>query len=408
MLTAALVATALLAPHAISQSVDVSNTQTQNGALTSGQTLDVVENYGLLNVTADTAGNLYSGGTESVDAVVTSTQNNFGALDASITVTGTNTGAPELSLGTPTYIQATATVNSLTWNGKNAAYTAIDAQQDNQGASVYAGAQINAPNNSLYESVEVNTIAVANHQAYEVANGRLDIHAGQTSSGEVRAATGAVVVYSPSPNLYTATAINNDLTSYSADRGSQEAVIAQQVQGPTESYVSLNGGNVWDAAIVSSATANNINIANAGGSLVASASQVQDGEVKATAVQTQYEYSTATTQADAIGNSAAFNNSDIYVRLDLEQISNGGVSSEADTTLYNGYDAYIDASAIGNQIVGSACAQCGADLGATSNQVNNSHVSSVANTSVTGSNRSIVATARAVGNSATYYATGGH
>lgn len=370
--------------------------------------MDVVENYGLLNVTTDTAGNIYSGGNDQADASITSHQTNFGTMDASITINGTNTGMPELSLGTPTFVQSTATTNSLSWNGKTSNTNLVDVNQTDQGAHVYADAQINSPNNSLYEGVEVKSAAVSNHMAAEITNGRLDMHASQGSTSNVRARTGAVVIYSPSPNLYTATAINNDMTTYSADRGSQEVVMSQQAQGKTDSYVSLNGGNMWEVAVTSSATGNNIIMENDGGSLVATTSQSQEGAVTSQAIQTQYEYGTATNQAYGVGNSASFTNNDIYMRLDVDQVSNGGVSTIADTTLYDGYDAYIDTMAVGNQIVGSACASCGADVGITSNQVNNSAISSLANTTVTGSNRSVVSSSRAVGNSATYYVTGGH
>ncbi|MBW8882419.1 MAG: holdfast attachment protein D, partial [Asticcacaulis sp.] len=58
-----------------------------------------------------------------------------------------------------------------------------------------------------------------------------------------------------------------------------------------------------------------------------------------------------------------------------------------------------------NQATGFACAECGADLGANNNQVNNSDVTATAAATIT-KGRSIVSAARATGNSSTYYVTG--
>lgn len=399
----------LLAGHATSQVADpaitVDNNQTQNANVTNTQTLNIVENYGLLQVVTESGGNSMTGGNDQADANLTSRQNNFGVVDADVTVNGTNTGDSHLSLGTPTQLKTSAMANTLSWNGKVGNINGVDVNQSDQGARVHADTQLNSTNNSLYQSVEASSSASANHMGYEVAQGRLDLHASQASTSEVRARTGAVIHYSPSPNMYQATAINNDMTTYSNDRGSQEVVMTQQAQGRTESYVSLNGGNMWEAAVNSTAMANSINMENDGGSLVATTSQSHDAPVQSMAVQTQYEYGTATNEAYGVGNSAVFENNDIYMRLHIDQVTNGGVSANADTTVYDGYDSYTEAMAIGNQSVASGCAECGADVDIYSNQVNNGAIDAIAKTTVTGSNRSVVSTSRAIGNSATYYVT---
>ena len=89
-------------------------------------------------------------------------------------------------------------------------------------------------------------------------------------------------------------------------------------------------------------------------------------------------------------------------------MSDGGVDVVSDATVNNGWDAYSTADATGNSALAYACAECKADMTVNSSQVNNSDVNATSNVTVNGAGRSVVSTARAVGNSATYYVSGGN
>lgn len=390
---------------AISQNISVTNSQTQNAPITSSQTENVAENYGLLQKKNGAVGNLYTGGNDDVGADLSSTQTNSGTIFGTTTVNSTNVGDQRLSVGTPLYLDTEAYGNALEFTTNRAPLNVVTVQ-DSTAVSVRADTQLNANNAAVYDSGELRATSKTNYQAIEIKDARLDASTTQTSTTESRARSGAVLHYSPSNNHYQASAYNNDLTAYASDNGSQEHHIVQNNSGRTESYVSFNGGNVWNPAVTSSATANHIALENEGGSLVATARQTQHADVVSQAIHTQYEWSKADTTSLATGNVFSAVNNDIYLRVDLEQTASGGVSSHADFVGHQGYDAYTTAESVGNFAHANACANCAADVEITSSQVNNANINAHAVHTITGQARSSVTKSRAVGNSATYYVTG--
>lgn len=401
-----LVLSAILAAAPATSQEIIENVQLNDGDIFAGQVLDVVDNYGLLQSEAQAAGNNFHGGNATVDATLSSAQSVTANVDANVTVNGI--GAPEdyrNSLGTPLYVNSMATGNATSFVTQGAnAHT--DATQASTADHVRADAQINSENNSIYQSGEVRSSTLVNSQAYEVTNGRIVNTAEQTSSTESRARSGVVLHYSPSPVLVSAAAGNNSYTSTSTDRGSQEHTVTQTSSGRTEAYVSLNGGNLWHSATEADARGNAIVVANSGGSLVAETVQSNSGQVQATSTLTGYEYGLMDSTAYGVGNVASMQNNDIYVRLDNSQINSGGVDVTASFEGAYGYDTYVTADAVGNQVIGSACGDCGADMIANNNQVNSAAISARSDARVTGSGRSTVTTSRATGNSASYYVSG--
>lgn len=395
----------LLTATAATSQVVIDNVQLSGDIFAPNQ-LDVVENNGLTQGLTTAHGNLANTGNSFVDATLTSRQTLEGNASALTTVNGL--AAPEnyrSSLGTGVHVTTQTTGNY----GAHTAYqgnAVTDVQQTVNTDSVHAGTQINSTNNSIYKSGEVNTLAIANHQAYQVDQGRLESTAVQTTNAETRARTGVVLRYSPSPNLYTANAISNNYTSNSSDRGSQEHVVTQDVTGRTESYVSANLGNAWHVANQSAATGNSISLYNTGGSLVTETAQTNAGQVQSTSVMTAYQYGEAHSQAYGVGNTMSAGNGDVYLNIDNSQFNSGPIDVIASfESQGSGYDAYVTADAVGNAAMGYACGDCRADMTVTNHQVNSSGVNATADVSVN-SGRSIVSTARAVGNSATYYVTG--
>ncbi len=378
----------------------------ESGDIFANNQLDVVENNGLTQALTTAHGNTVSGGNSFVDATVTSRQTLEGNASARTVINGT--AAPEdyrSSLGTGVHVTTQTTGNygaHTAWQGN----AVTDTQQTVDTATVHAGTQINSDNNSIYRSGEVNTLAIANHQAYQVDQGRLESTAVQTSNAETRARTGVVLRYSPSPNLYTASATSNNYTSNSDDRGSQEHVVTQDVTGRTEAYVSANLGNSWHVANQSAATGNSVSLYNTGGSLVTETAQTNEGQVQSTSVMTAYQYGEAHSQAYGVGNTMSAGNGDIYLNIDNNQFNSGPIDVLASfESQGSGYDTYVTADAVGNSATGYACGDCRADMTVTNRQTNTAGVNATADVSVN-SGRSIVSTARAVGNSATYYVTG--
>ncbi len=318
-------------------------------------------------------------------------------------VNGANTGAEDVSLGTPLYVTSQAIGNYGSTVTANAT-AAAQVHQTSDAAKVSAGAEINANQNvnAIYVSGEADSTAEVNHQAYEVSNGRLDAAAWQASATDALAITSASVHYSPSPNAYNATATNNYYGSYSGDRGSQEHTVTQDESGMTRARAEMYGGTMWNSQTNATAVANNVNLQNTGGSLVVDNHQTQSGAVLAQSYLQADEYGSAFATASGIGNQMSAGNNDIYVRVNNDQLSTGGVDVSAEFVGNTGYDGYVTADAVGNQALAYACSTCQADMGVTSNQVNNSDVNATATASVA-QGRTVVSTARATGNSATWY-----
>ncbi|MFT4090786.1 MAG: holdfast anchor protein HfaD [Asticcacaulis sp.] len=395
----------LTATAATSQEV-IDHVQLSTGDIFAQNQLNVVENNGLTQAVTTSNGNILQTGNKHIDATVTSRQTLEGDTRALTTINGTAPAEDyRNSLGTGVHV----TTQTMGNYGAHTAYqgnAVADTHQTVTADRVHAGTQINSNNNSIYRSGEANTVAIANYQAYQVDQGRLESTAVQESSSETRARTGVVLRYSPSPNLYTANAISNNYTSNASDRGSQEHAVDQTVTGRTESYVSANLGNSWHVANESTATGNNISLYNTGGSLVTETNQSNQGQVQSTSVMTAYQYGEAHSQAYGVGNIATIGNGDIYLNIDNNQFNSGPIDTVASfESQGSGYDAYVTADAVGNSVMGYACGDCRADMTVLNNQVNNGNVNAAANVNIT-SGRSIVSTSRAVGNSATYYVTG--
>jgi hypothetical protein len=84
----------------------------------------------------------------------------------------------------------------------------------------------------------------------------------------------------------------------------------------------------------------------------------------------------------------------------------GGVEVIAVFAGTDGYDAYGQATAVGNDVTGYACSDCTGTMDVTNRQTNNADVG--ASSSVTVGNqgaRSVVGTSVATGNNASFYVT---
>jgi hypothetical protein len=375
--------------------------QEQNNPISAVQTLNVEQNDGLTRADTSAAGNNLQVGNVDYDATLYSFQFNKGRITAETRINGVNTGDEDLSLGTPVYATSQAIANYASGVTDTGHLTA-DTRQQSTADQVIATTDVQAPNNAIYVSGEGDATTVVNHTAYEVTNGRLDSKSWQSSDTEARSNTSATVHYSPSPNAYNATATNNYYGAYSDDRGSQEHDITQEQSAITQARAEVYAGNVWNMQANAAATGNDVNIQNAGGSMVVTNTQTQTGAVQSQAVIEADQYGAVYATATGTGNAMAAGNNDKYVRIDNNQLSSGGVDVLASFDGTTGWDGYVTADATGNSAIGYACSSCKADMGVDNTQVNNSDINATA-TATIAKGRTIVSTARAVGNSASYY-----
>jgi hypothetical protein len=395
------------APQSFGGQATFDNVQDNSGSVIGDAHLDVVENDGLTQAQSYATGNSLKGGNEGADATITSTQTNSGHVKSTALLNGVNPGQEDLALGDPAYATSQAIANSSELTTRDAHLTS-ETSQTATAALVDAVTDVKAPNNAIYTSGQGDATAEANHTAYEVTNGRLDAKSWQYSASDVQANVDATVHYSPSPNQYNASATGNYYGALSTNAGSQEHETHQSQDGQTISRAEVYGGNMWDVAARSTAVANNVDLQNQGGSLVVSNDQTHTGFVQSQAVTQSDQYGSAYATATGIGNQLSAANNDVYVRVDNTQLSSGGVDVSASFDGNTGYDSYISAEAYGNQALAYACSECKADIGVNSNQVNNSDVSATTNVAVNAQGRSIVSTAKATGNSATFYVSGGY
>jgi len=382
--------------------MQVDNAQTGTGDVSADDNLTVTENDGLTSATAQATGNALQGGNDAADATLNSVQNLPGSIRASAVITGANDGGDAAtSQGTPVYANSQAIGNYLTSVSHAASLTANATQTATGAEQAWTG--VIAPNNSIYTSGEGDATAEANHAGFEVTQGALTATMTQASTGDVSAKVTTAVDYSPSPNLYASYATGNYYGAYSGDQGSQDHTVTQSQTGATAARTEVYGGNMWQVESQSNSVANNVDVQNTGGALIVANDQTQSGPVSSQAYLRAEQYGQAYVTASGIGNQVAAGNNDIYVRLDNTQLSSGGVDATATFDgVESGYDAYVTADAVGNQALAYACSECQADYGVTSTQTNSSDVSATA-TAVVNQGRSIVSSARATGNSATYY-----
>jgi hypothetical protein len=394
----------LTATAATSQDIpdgQITSDQEQNNPISAVQTLNIEQNDGLTRADTSTAGNNLQVGNVDYDATLYSFQFNKGRITAETHINGVNTGDEDLSLGTPVYATSQAIANYASGVTDTGHLTA-DTRQQSTADQVIATTDVQAPNNAIYVSGEGDATTVVNHTAYQVTNGRLDSKSWQSSDTAAHSNTSATVHYSPSPNAYNAMATNNYYGAYSDDRGSQEHDITQEQSAMTQARAEVYAGNAWNMQANAAAVGNDVNIQNAGGSMVVTNNQTQAGEVQSQAVIEADQYGAINVSASGIGNSMAAGNNDKYVRIDNNQLSSGGVDVLASFDGTTGWDGYVTADAVGNSAIGYACSTCKADLGVDNTQINNSDVTATA-TATIAKGRTIVSTAHAVGNSASYY-----
>lgn len=375
----------------------VLNNQLQLGDVFADQTLNVVDSQDQVTVSATATGNNAAGSVENGAITVRSDQDMRGDSVATTTATlGGDTSGPAA-------IQSNATGNYLAVSAYDADLT-VEAVQRNTGGLISATTEVGDETARLLAGGVVAANASSNTTALYGEGSVVDGSIEQSSSATVRAYSRLDSQYVPAEANVTAQATVNAIGVSSVQTSGQNLAIDQTSSGDfVEAEASANTGNGWDLAARARVVANSANLYNSGGSVVTTSNQDNSAFVRAAATTTAYDYGRAQAYARGAANELSVGNNDIYVEIDNTQINTGGVDVSATFSGTNGYDVYVGAEAVGNAVTGYACSECQGNLEARNSQTNSGDVSAQASTVVAGSNRAVISSATATGNSATFY-----
>ncbi|MGV9008474.1 holdfast anchor protein HfaD [Brevundimonas sp.] len=375
----------------------VLNEQLQLGDVIAGQTLNVVNAQSQVTTSTVSQGNYASGAVQNGSITVQSNQDMRGSSVArtDLNLTGDTAGV----------VNATtqASGNYLGVSGFQADVT-LDATQSNTGALVSATTELGPDTARLLGGANVAASAVSNTTAVYGEGAFIDGTIDQSSSATVRSFSRIQSQYIPATANVTSEALANVVSVNSGQTSGQNLTLTQRSTGDfLEAEASANAGNSWDLAARARASANQASLYNQGGSVVVASDQQNSSFVRSSALTTAFDYGSATAASRAAGNDLSVGNNDIYLELDNTQLNTGGVDSTATFSGTNGYDAYVGADAVGNNVTGYGCSTCQGYMEVRNTQTNQGDVSATANTTVAGSGRAVITGANATGNSATFY-----
>lgn len=375
----------------------VLNEQLQLGDVFSHQTINVVDASDQVTVSTVAQGNQASGAVYNGEITVQSNQsmqgdavartdlNAFGDTDGVVTV-HTQAGG--------NYLGVSAYDADLT----------VDGSQTNTGSLVSAISEVGPTNARLLGGGSVSASATSNSTAIAGEASFIQGDIDQSSSATVRSFSRIQSQYIPAAAVVAATSAVNSVEVNGARTSGQNLRISQSSTGDfMDADASANAGNGWDLASRARGTANRAVLYTAGGSIVAETAQDNSADVRAAALTTAYDYGRAEAYARGVANDVSVGSDDVYVEIDNDQFNSGGVDVTSTVSGAFGYDVYNSAEAVGNNVVGFACAECNGYLEATNVQTNTGSISATATTTITGSNRAVITGATAIGNNANFY-----
>lgn len=407
ILLGAVAAAALFTPAASASEEDLSSLvvdQVQLGDVWSGMNVHVGEyTEGDVKSVSAAVGNTASGSVMSGDVDVNVTQTMNGNAEAVNDVSGGDVYGG-LHATTTSYANA---VSASTWSGN----TGQLAYQENTG-TVSGTTNINVRNVGHIAS---STTAIANVSTPSSEFGDNRSFTEQKNSGSSYATTNATVCCDNDGADFSTIAGGNAVTSNGYSSTVLNGAVQQQAQD-TEVVASsnvyfVNANNVSASA---TATANSYTLHNAYayatlGRDVSPLYQGNYADVSAESnVSLDHWNGHATSTAYGVGNSALIGNFGADTGLYANQENAGTVSATAnfDGTSFTGGAGSVDATAIGNAATATLCNVCGdAVLHGSINQTNYSATNASANI-YAGQSGNIYGSATAIGNSATFTASG--
>ena len=383
---------------AISQST-LDNVQTQAGTITATETLNVVTASDSTMATTTATGNAVSGAVVTGAFAAKSTQTLTGAVNAATTVNVATNAGTQASLSTA----ATGNTGDLGSYSGGGALTGTVNQSISAAGSTTGTSTINATN-AQAGAVSANVQAIGNSQGVTVGDTSATVTINQTNAGQTNATGGISLSYTPGAATLTATTVSNNVTATGTGNSSQALTVNQTASGQSVSEQDVYLGNGQTITGAATSTGNNISISNTTGGLSVTENQSNSGYVQAQAQVSGYEFGSGEADAYAVGNSALAGNYGSTLNLSNTQATSGnGVSSLASYSGNNGYDAYANATAMGNAVTGYACSNCSGAMSVSNSQTNSVGVGATTQIDIAAGNRSVTGTATAVGNSATFY-----
>ena len=346
---------------------------------------------------AHATANTYQASTDGQDLDVRSNQTANGAVAAHTTLNvGTSSGAV-------TQLTSTAIGNAGETNIVAGVMTGVMTQTTGA-TTISAVAQTEAAPGSAGD-VDSFAQAQGNSHVVTVSGGTAGVRVNQANSAEVTSDGGAVYGLVTGTAQFQAATMANDIT-YQGDGGSGTRMIASQRNDAalTQAAQFTAFGQVQDGTTIASAAGNNVDAVNQGFLMDVSSNQQNHAYVRAQAESSAASFGAVTATANGIGNSAVIGDQGGEVVLDTTQINDGGgIEAIASTTGGDGYDAYSNATAAGNSVIGYACSECSGRMTVNNNQTNSADVGAMATTTVTGTARSVTGISNAYGNTATSY-----
>lgn len=274
-------------------------------------------------------------------------------------------------------------------------------QTVDQGVSISADGHLDMPGTA--NQVAMSTTAQGNSAFVGATGGWQETTTTQSSGATIYAQSGADLDLVNDTAAIATVAAGNNFTS-AVDMGSGSTVLNQSQTGDSVyagSFVAA--AQAQTLASTAAASGNTAIMSSAYGPMDVQVSQDNSSYVRAQDEVGVYAYGAATSTASGVGNALMVSNLGAETTIDVNQTTTGGVDVSAGFVGGPGYDSTVQSTAIGNSIMATACSTCTATYSASSNQVNNDGVSSVATSNLTGVARGAVVSANAVGNSASYY-----
>lgn len=397
LLAGTLVATAPFAAATSFAQSPVLNEQLQFGDVFSSQVLNVEEvSDQTLGVATSTA-NAFDARVDGGDLDLRSYQENGGAVGSHVQANVT-TGS-----GASTTLASNASGNIGGAGVYAGTLTAVTTQVSN-GSAIEAVGQYEGAGASA-DDIASSVQALGNSQAFSVSAAVSGVRSSQYNSAQITADGGGVVGDMGGTASFSAAASANNVTSAAGYGASERFIVDQNNEAALVQAAQFTAfGGAYIAQTSATATANNVSAGNEGALLDMTALQQNQAYVRAQAESSAYNFGSGTATAYGVGNSLLAGQLGEEVVLEVEQLNlAGGIEAIAAYTGHDGYDATASAMAMGNASTGYVCSDCTGRMSVDNSQTNHTDVSATGAVTVTGSARSAIGSAHAVGNTASYY-----
>ncbi|HEY9219108.1 MAG TPA: holdfast anchor protein HfaD [Phenylobacterium sp.] len=381
------------------QSSPFLNEQIQLSDVFADQTVDVVEVTDQTTAVTTATGNSFDARADRADLDGVSYQETQGAVSATTRLNAS------VNAGASSVLATNASGNIGDAGVYGGSMTAVTTQLTT-GGPISSLSHIEAPD-AVAGDIAASVQSLGNSQGFGVTAGVSGVRATQNNGADVIADGGGFVGQVSGMAAFSAAASGNNITS-AADGASSEAMITDQnnVSQMVQASQFTAFGNGYVTQTSATATANNLSAGNQGPLLQAQMLQQNSAYVRAQAESSAYQFGSGTATAFGVGNTLLAGQLGQEVILDATQFNTGGgVEVIAAYTGQDGYDASSSAMAIGNAATGYVCSDCEGRMDIANRQTNDAEIGATSTTTVTGTARSVVGSAHAVGNTGSYYVT---